>query len=260
MFGYDFGMKVFTVLDDGQEHHIARLDYGGGYHGMRARFDLSGTGCSLVKSWLSIQNYIMSNIAPVLTRVDLAADFKDGEFSVDDCVNWYQSGLFNAGGRNPRHSMVGDWLNPVYGRTFEVGRRENGKMLRAYEKGRQLGDPASLWTRFEVELRNKDREIPFNILTDADSFFTGAYKCLEEIVDAISCRIETDQNAAKISIEKLITHAKASYGRLFNVLGMFLSTDQIFEQLTRLGVPARLEKASLQGFLKNGSAAVPLKE
>ena len=257
MFGYDYGMKFFIALDDGKEHHLARLDYGGGYHGQRARLDISGSGCSLVNSWHSVTNFIMSQMNPVLTRVDLAADFQNGEYNVEDCVNWYQSGLFNAGGRNPRHNMVGDWLNPVYGRTFEVGRRENGKMLRCYEKGRQLGDPDSKWTRFEVELRNIDRVIPFNILTECDHFFTGSYKCLQNLIEAVAQRIETDQTAAKISLEKLMVCVKASYGRLFNVLGLFMNPEEIFNEISRSGVPARLEKASLQGYLKNGLAAVP---
>lgn len=73
---------------------------------------------------------------------------------------------FTAGeGRPPRHSTPGDWLSetPYYGRTLEIGRRENGKMLRAYEKGLQLapGSTATKWTRFEVELRRKDRDIPW---------------------------------------------------------------------------------------------------
>lgn len=257
MFGYDYGIKYFITLEDGKEHHLGRLDYGGAYHEQRARLDISGSGCSLVNSWYSVQNFIMSHMNPVLTRVDLAADFQNGEFSVEDCVNWYQSGLFNAGGRNPRHNMVGDWLNPVYGRTFEVGRRENGKMLRCYEKGRQLGDPASKWTRFEVELRNIDRTIPFNILTECDDFFAGSYKCLQNLIEAVAQRIETDQKAAKISIEKLMECVKASYGRLFNVLGLFMNPEQIFNEISRSGVPARLEKASLQGLLQNGLAAVP---
>lgn len=42
------------------------------------------------------------------------------------------------------------------GRTFYVGRRENGKLLRVYEKGKQLGAENSPWVRIELELHNKD--------------------------------------------------------------------------------------------------------
>ena len=49
MLGYDYGVKFFCKLDDGKEHHIARLDFGGAMHNQRARFDLSGSGCSFCK-------------------------------------------------------------------------------------------------------------------------------------------------------------------------------------------------------------------
>lgn len=255
MLGYEFGVKFFCKLDDGKEHHIARLDWGGATHKSRARFDLSGSGCSLVKSWHAFQDYVGALFNYTLTRVDCAADFLNGEYSVEDARIWYESGLFNAGGRMPRHNLVGDWLRPVYGRTLEIGRRENGKMLRCYEKGRQLGDPSSLWTRFEVELRNIDRDIPLNILTECSNFFVGSYKCLEQIVEAAVDRIKTQQKEGEISLEKLTDCARDSYGRLISVLALYLSPDEIIETLSRPGVPARLEKATLFGVLQKGTCS-----
>lgn len=255
MLGYEFGVKFFCKLDDGKEHHIARLDWGGAMHKSRARFDLSGSGCSLVKSWPAFQDYVGALFNYTLTRVDLAADFLNGEYSVEDARIWYESGLFNAGGRMPRHNLVGDWLKPVYGRTLEIGRRENGKMLRCYEKGRQLGDPSSLWTRFEVELRNIDRDLPLNILTECSNFFVGSYKCLEQIVEAAVERIKTQQKEGEISLEKLTDCARDSYGRLISVLALYLSPDEIIETLSRPGVPARLEKATLIGVLQKGTCS-----
>lgn len=247
MLGYEFGVKFFVMLDDGKEHHIGRLDWGGSFHKQRARFDLSGSGCALVKDWAAMQDFVGTFFDWSLTRVDLAADFIDGEYTVEDAKSWYESGLFNAGGRMPRHSLVGDWLAPKYGRTLEVGRRENGKMLRCYEKGRQLGDPDSKWTRFEVEIRNIDRVIPLNILTQCNDFFAGSYKCLAPLVEAAAARIQTVQKEGEISLEKLTDHARSSYGRLVTVLGLFMAPEQIFKELSLPGVPARLEKASLHG-------------
>lgn len=255
MLGYDYGVKFFCKLDDGKEHHIARLDWGGAMHKSRARFDLSGSGCSLVKSWAAFQDYVGALFNYTLTRVDLAADFLNGEYTVEDARIWYESGLFNAGGRMPRHNVIGDWFKPVYGRTLEIGRRENGKMLRCYEKGRQLGDPSSLWTRFEVELRNIDRDLPLNILTECNNFFVGSYKCLEQIVEAAVERIKTQQKEGEISLEKLTDCARDSYGRLISVLALYLSPDEIIETLSRPGVPARLEKATLVGVLQKGTCS-----
>jgi phage replication initiation protein len=251
MFGYDHGVRYYIPMG-GSAVSVGSCYWGGAHHGGRARVELSGTGCSRVLSWLDFQNHIANFAELKLTRIDLAVDLLDGEFNVEDCANWYQAGEFIVGGRPPRHSLIGDWLNPVHGRTFEVGRRENGKMLRCYEKGRQLGDPSSQWTRFEVEIRNNDRDIPLDILTDSDKYFTGAYSCLERILDAAAERIKTHQKEGEISLENLTEYARTSYGQLVHVLRGVLDSGQVIEALSRPGIPKRLERASLGGFL-NGS-------
>ena len=250
MFGYRSGVRFFVKLDDGKEHHVARVDFGGNVHDGRARLDLSGSAASRVRSWSNVQAWVGSQFDSRITRVDLAVDCLQGEFTVDDAADWYKSGLFNAGGRMPRHSCPGDWLSeqPKHGRTLEVGRRENGKMMRAYEKGRQLGDPDSKWTRFEVEIRNIDRDIPLDILTRCDEYFVGAYKCLQTIIQAAAERIATHQAEGSISLEKLTESARVSYGTLIHVLRASLTADEVLSSLSRPGVPKRLEKASLGGF------------
>lgn len=251
MFGYEHGVRYFVRLDDGKRHHIARLDFGGAHHDHRARFDLSGSGCSRVVSWSAVRTWCESLLALKLTRVDLAVDCLAGEFSVDDAANWYKAGQFNAGGRMPRHSCPGDWLSdqPEHGRTLEIGRRENGKMMRVYEKGRQLGDPSSSWTRWEVEIRNKDRDIPTDILTRRDEYFVGAYKCLQAILAAAAERIKTDQAEGSISAERLVESHRTAYGTHIHTLRAVLTADEVLDLLSRPGVPRRLEKASLAGLL-----------
>lgn len=252
MFGYQSGVRFF-VDRDGTKVHVGRVDFGGNHHKMRARLDLSGTACALVKEWTGVQDWIARQFDYKITRVDLAVDCLMGEFGVDDAVEWFRAGEFHAGGRRPRHSTPGDWLDPHYGRTLEIGRRENGKMLRCYEKGRQLGDSVSPWTRFEVELRNIDRDIPLDVLIDRDRYFTGAYKCLARILDAAAERIRTHQKEGEIALEKLTLHARSSYGQLLHVLRLKLSASEVLDELSRPGIPKRLEKASLGGFINAGS-------
>lgn len=247
MFGYARGVRFFVDLQ-GVEHHVARLDFGGNHHKGRARLDLSGSACSLVKDWRSVQAWVSGLFQYTLTRVDLAVDCLEGEFTVEHARDWYLAGEFNAGGRMPRHSLVGDWLVPKHGRTLEVGRRENGKMLRAYEKGRQLGDSASSWTRFEVELRNKDRDLPLDVLTRCDEYFVGAYRCLSRLLDAAAQRIATHQKEGEISIQQLVRFARSAYGQLFHVLRARLDVREVLDEISRPGVPRRLERASLAGF------------
>lgn len=250
MFGYESGVRYFVRLDDGAQHHVARVDYGGTHHKGRARLDLSGSCASRVRNWHAVQTWISTLFDAKITRVDLAVDCLAGEYTVDDAATWYKAGLFNAGGRMPRHSCPGDWLSdqPKHGRTLEVGRRANGKMLRAYEKGRQLGDPDSAWTRFEVEIRNIDRDIPLDVLTRCDEYFVGAYKCLQTILAAAAARIATHQAEGSISLEKLTESARTSYGQLIHVLRASLSAGEVIDSLSRPGVPKRLHKASLGGF------------
>jgi len=255
MLGYQFGTRFYVPID-GKPVQVARVDYGGEHHKGRARLDISGTGCSRITSWQRFNNWLTEWEQVTLTRVDLAVDLLNGEFNVEHAVEWYQRGDFNSGGRNPRHSLIGDWLDPVHGRTLEVGRRENGKMLRAYEKGRQLGDCNSPWTRFEVELRNNDRDLPFEILTQCDNFFAGAYRCLEKLIDCAAERIKTHQKEGEISLEHLIGYAKSAYGQLFHVLRANLSASEVLEQVSRIGVPKRLEKSILGGFNRCAAASI----
>jgi len=248
MFGYAHGVR-FYIPQGGNATHVARVDWGGDHHGGRARLDISGTGCSRVTDWHKMMVAIAHLQDTKLTRVDLAVDLLHGEYSVEDAVDWYQQGNFNAGGRMPRHSLMGDWLDPKYGRTLMVGRRENGKALRAYEKGRQLGDSSSPWTRFEVEIRNTDRDIPLDILVNCDTYFTGAYRCLERLLDSAGTRIATHQKEGEITVEHLTEYARMSYGKLFHVLRAHVSADDLLESITRPGIPKRLERASLGGFI-----------
>ena len=267
MLGYDSGLK-FSILSNDSLIAVARLDYGGAHHGGRARLDISGTGCAQVHNWRFFQSEIADFCDYKLTRVDLALDFLDGAYGVEDARDWYLQGEFNAGGRNPRHSTPGDWANPAYvsgdgiryGRTLEVGRRENGKMLRSYEKGRQLGSSDSPWTRFEVELRNIDRDLPLDILTQTDKYFSGAYACLERlIVNGIEgCKIATHQQEGEISMERLTHFARVSYGKLIQVMRVNLSADEIITELARPGLPRRLEKVVLSGFLPAESPGLSL--
>lgn len=255
MYGYEFGVRYFVDLA-GTPHHIGRVDWGGMHKG-RARLDLYGSACGVVRDWFAVRLWVSQQFDVKLTRVDLAVDCLMGEYSVEDAVEWYQAGDFSAsvGGRPPRHSLVGDWLNPVYGRTLEVGRRQNGKMCRIYEKGRQLGDSLSPWVRFEVEIRNNERDLPLDVLTECGRYFVGAYRCLERVLDAAATRIACRTKEQQISLRRLAWHAKSSYGHLIDVLRLRLSAAEVLDALARPGIPGRLSKSSLAEFINADSPA-----
>ena len=250
-FGFKYGARIHIVLDDGALHQIALLGWGGDRMKGRARIDLSGSGCSRVSNWQAVQDWLGSQWEASITRVDLAVDCLDGEYTVDHAREWLLSGEFTVGeGRPPRHSTPGDWLSPepFYGRTLEIGRRENGKMLRAYEKGLQLAPGSGdKWTRFEVEIRNKDREIPIDVLTRCDVYFVGAYVCLQRLLPVAGERIATDQKEGDLTLAQLVTHMREAYGKLVTVVRAHVDVSDVLDLISRPGVPKRLEKASLAG-------------
>lgn len=250
-FGYANGARIYVMLDDGSHHQVALCDWGGDRMKGRARLDLSGSACARISNWQTLQDWLGQQWETTLTRVDLAVDCLDGEFTVDHAREWLAEGQFTVGeGRPPRHSTPGDWLSPTpfYGRTLEIGRRENGKMLRAYEKGLQLAPGSGdKWTRFEVELRNKDRDIPLDVLTRCDEYFVGAYVCLQQLLPVAGERIATHQKEGELSLGQLVQYCREAYGKLFTVVRAHVDIDDFINLISRPGVPKRLEKATLGG-------------
>jgi phage replication initiation protein len=181
-----------------------------------------------------------------LTRVDLAVDLHEGEYSIDDAHTWALEGRFVNGGRPPALDCQGDWILAEHGRTLNVGKREHGKMLCIYEKGKQLGDLSSPWVRWEARFGCRDRELPLSILTERDSFFAGAYPALQEILGVVGERIKTIRETSRTTIEKAMEHMARSYGGYLHVLSEAgVESADLVESMTVRVVPRRLDIASL---------------
>jgi len=181
-----------------------------------------------------------------ITRVDLARDFFYGEYSVDKAYSDYNAGLFHLGAAFPNIERLGNWDRPTgRGRTLQIGRRESGKLLRNYEKGKQLGSPYSDlfpdWVRVELELHNKDRVIPWDVLTHAGQYLAGSYPALS-FINASQSRIKTKKNASKIAVDRAKTWLKTQCGKYlwyFYALGGEQAIIDLFTQElpSRLNVP-----------------------
>ena len=212
----------------------------GGQNG-RALLSLPGEACAVVADWPALVAYLQSLQARI-TRWDGAVDDYKGERCLDDAVAWYLAGGFTAGGNRPSCRQDGNWLTPDdKGRTFYVGKRKNGKLMRVYEKGKQLGDPHSRWVRFEVELHSRDREIPFDVLLRPGHYVAGAYPCMSWVsVEAF--RVLTIQNQKRIAYGAAVHWASVAVGQLVNTMREVEgSADAVVERLRRPGVPARLD-------------------
>ncbi len=113
-----------------------------------------------------------------ITRCDIAHDdFAGQRINLAQARQWQQEGGYISNGRAPKVMEIINHDETV-GNTFYVGRRENGKMLRIYDKGKEQGEASSPWVRCEVEFRAKDRHIPWDILSHPGKYLAGAYPCL----------------------------------------------------------------------------------
>ena len=217
LYGYTFSANVLVPIE-GEATKVGCLAWGGESQRGRTFVSLPGAACALIASWRQVHDDL-AGLNARLSRVDLAADDLDGVYSVDSAAEWYRAGDFNAGGRRPKHNTYGHWLDPDQGsRTLYIGKRENGKMLRVYEKGKQLGDLASRWVRWELQLGNKDRIIPLAVLTEPARYFAGGYAALERVVQVAAERIRTARATVAKSLDRLVTYARLSYGKLVNAL------------------------------------------
>jgi phage replication initiation protein len=207
----------------------------------RLQIYVSGDGCCRVPDWSRVSKKLEKCEARI-TRVDVAFDSHDGAFTVDDCIRWYREGLFTGQGRPPKAKYIDDFGSKE-GRTFYVGKRENGKMFRGYEKGKQLGDPESPWVRFECEIHANDRTIPLDILSSPAAYLAGSYRALNFISGVIE-RIKTARLKLDIQFAKLMRIARTQYGKLLHFANRWvgLSEDQIFIDLCNVeGFPDRLK-------------------
>ena len=225
---------------------VAVLAWGGDSQKGRALLEMSGASCACVADWAGFRDLIEGLPEARLTRVDVAVDLHHGEFTVDDCKGWYEGGLFAFRQRRaPASALAGDWIGGREGRTLYVGKAKNGKSLRCYEKGKQLGDDESPWTRFEVQFGNRDRVLPFDILTKPEVFFVGAYPALQKLFEFAGERIATISKTSEISIGHLLKHAKLAYGKVVDMMvrdgavdpADFVEALRISEQPKRVKLP-----------------------
>lgn len=221
------------------DHGCVLFAYGG--QNNTAFLSLPGEGCALISDWQSFAIYLRDQLRARITRWDGAVDDFNGVHSVDMAIEFYMQGHFKHGGREPKLTQRGNWIKPDgSGRSVYVGNRKNGKLIRIYEKGKQLGDPSSPWVRWEVELHAKDRVIPWEVLLHPGEYVAGAYPCLSWVSDRVS-RINTIKEQDRISYERLKQVASTAYGALLNVmLQREGSAELIVEQLKRHAIPRRL--------------------
>jgi DNA relaxase NicK len=201
---------------------------------------LSGHGCSIVRNWLAVYDFLEYRKARI-TRVDLAHDDYIGRISLASVRDWFEAGDFHSGKGHPPTGQFVDDFGSGKGKTLYVGQGKNGKLLRIYEKGKQLGDPDSPWVRWELELHNKDRVIPLDTLIRPARYLAAAYPTTAWICKEQS-RIETATRSTLIGLDVLTEYCRKSYGKFIWTLWKLqgLTPQEIVEKLAVEGVPTRI--------------------
>jgi phage replication initiation protein len=204
---------------------------------------LPGAACSLVQDWPAVIDYFHNRRNARITRWDGAVDDYSGLHSVDWAEQQYLCGEFNAGGNRPSCDNAGNWTAPDgKGRTFYVGKRKNGKMMRVYEKGQQLGALWHPWVRWEVELHNTDRIVPWDVLLDPARYFVGSYPKVLNWAQEEMTPIRTIQKQMQIGYDHLSSCLKTAYGPHLNLmLKVEGSADAVLAKVIRNGLPRRLQ-------------------
>lgn len=253
IFGYESSYDV-KVWCNGELKRVAIVACGGSTAGNTMCLDMSGLGCSLVDDWQSVY-CTLQDLDARITRADTALDLIEG-YTVEQFDEMYFAGDFNCGGRIPSRKIVeaGDSkVKDRHGKTLYFGKKQNGKELCIYQKGKQLGNEESEWVRVECRFGNRDRVIPHDIVLNPSKYFAGAFVALQSLIDTLPEKILTDKKDLadkefEISINHLIHYCRIAYGKLFSCMESSQEEPDykaLFDSVTVRGVPKRLEKSAL---------------
>ena len=228
---------VFTVgqvEDKGMDYYAARCPLmfegavvgyclaGGKSEGQAATVHLNlwGSACLHLSpaKWAKVREWV-ANSNGWLTRVDLAVDVWTGE-DITALPDLYRTGAFDVRGQRPSQTENGSWTSG-HSRTFNVGKRETGKALRAYEKGDELfGHEANDdWIRYEVEMRNNARVLDLDLLTRPADFFAGAYPFCNALLERLNVeadpqRIPAGQKLVDLTAESAVLRGSKWFSRV----------------------------------------------
>lgn len=242
------------------DHTIAHIDYGGDSQRGWVRFDMSGKGCEWVQDWQALELALTALPEAEIVRVDIAFTTSDASV-VNDArvVAAFEAGLFCCGGRPPSmRSIINS--DPCAGKTRYIGKRENHKFLRCYEKGWELlkdlpsgseflkkpgvlmavnhlgfVNAADLY-RVELELKNVDKYIPWSAIGNRDEIFAGAYPfCASLLPDAPHRTMqEIPSFKPRAALLKALGNAFNAYGGIWKAAHLaFGGTDEALLLLAR---------------------------
>lgn len=223
--------KYRFLLLDASEDIVGMIEMGGDHTirkdgAITARLQLMGTGCASFenrngagdhsKRWCQLAT-LLGMTGGQITRVDLACDDHNGLYPIQWAIQQYHDGEFDNRGQKPKARIIDDF-NSGQGKTLYIGSRQSQKLLRVYEKGKQLGDDRSQWVRYEVEFKSSSRhKLPLDMLTRPAEYLAGAYAVfcfVSQTTDHVHC----DTEKTKANAVRAIKHIRHQYGLFFNLM------------------------------------------
>lgn len=211
---------------------VGMMAYGGESQRGSVAVNISASGCSWMKPWDEVQDRMDGLADYELRRVDIALDTYKREVTHDKVVQAYRDGQFALSGRPPSMTRI-EPEDPLDGATVYIGKRENAKFLRCYEKGYELakawprgflteikGVPIADIYRVELELKAKEGPLPVDLIDKRDQYFAGAYPYLQTILDVKpEVFVQSREKGPQSSLEGMLAHIRQQYGStLFTAL------------------------------------------
>lgn len=252
---YEHGLRIQSA-----DTLLGAVWYGGDHQRGTIHCQIPGAGWLATDGSLNRQIYTLLQefAVPYLSRIDLARDCFEGETDYHAMQAAYTSGAFKPSrGVSPSLWKIEDERR---GSTCHVGRRENGKMIRGYEKSMQLARRKG-WFRVELELRSVNRRVPLEAIIDPSAFFAGANAYCAQLADSSRTeRVVTQRKTVELSLSHLTDYARIGYGKLFKLLSdAGVDADQIVERMTIgvEGLPRRLRVCSYKEILRVAGIAPP---
>jgi phage replication initiation protein len=239
--------------------HVA---IGGIYQRNSIQIYINGQGCLAAKDdWASRLFEYATQVDGTITRIDTAADFFKGEYTVEKAVEDHIAGLFKPKNapRNPKGEQRGCWNYEALGlendgRSYYIGSRETGKLYRTYEKGFEQAKKLKKnkatsemfekefeqWVRVELELGNQNRDIPLDMLLHPAQYLAGSAPALAFINEEQS-RIKVRKKTVKATVESAKTWLKQQCGRWLYA----------FQELECTNEAGMVDEQKLLGFMKS---------
>lgn len=177
-------------------------------------------------------------VRPKITRIDIAMDFFNGEYTPEKARQDRSNGLFNSANKiMPKGKCQGtEWEDMTgkdkSGKTYEIGTRNSVRFIRVYNKAAEQG-VEGFWVRFEIEFGRK-AVIPLDALKNPTSYFCGASAVTSQFSNHEPKHVETKQLKLAATIEHYLKVFKRQSGRALNFFIEWfddLSPEQLISKL-----------------------------